>query len=271
MRRCLLAVLAHPDDETFGCGGLLARYASEGVRVALICATSGEAGEISDPSPATRETIGDVRERELRAACDVLGVEDLFVLGYRDSGMAGSPDNDHPRSFCRASRHEVVEKITEVVREVRPQVMLTFDPQGGYGHPDHIASHHAAVEAFRASEPHRLDKLYYITIPRSITRAFQEAIREADFESDFSDLDPKPMGTPDEEITTEVDVAAYSGHKERAARCHRTQVDGDDPFGWLPDGIRTRWLSTEYLVRAEPPFSAGRDDIERDVFDGIPA
>ncbi|MFQ5873964.1 MAG: PIG-L family deacetylase, partial [Dehalococcoidia bacterium] len=180
-RRCLMAVLAHPDDETFGCGGLLARYAAEEVRVVLICATRGEVGEISDPSLATVENLAQVRERELREACDILGVEEIIILGYRDSGMAGTPDNEHPQALCRAPQAEVVGGIVEVVRREKPDVILTFDLRGGYGHPDHIAVNQAAREAFAAAanpsrypeqldgglRPHRPRKLYYFVIPRS--------------------------------------------------------------------------------------------------------
>ena len=151
-QRRLLAVMAHPDDEVFGCGGALARYAAEGAKVTLICATRGEAGEISDPSLANRDDLGRVREQELRAACDVLGIGEPFVFGYRDSGMAGTPDNEHPRALCRADRHELVGHIVKIIRQARPQVLLTFDPNGGYGHPDHIAIHHASREAFFAAD-----------------------------------------------------------------------------------------------------------------------
>ena len=133
--RCLLAVLAHPDDETFACGGTLAKYAAQGVRVALVCATRGEVGEISNPSLATPETLGQVREEELRAACRALGVEDLFILGYRDSGMDGTLDNRHPQALCQADLHEVAGRTVAIIRQLRPQVVLTFDPNGGLRSP----------------------------------------------------------------------------------------------------------------------------------------
>ena len=274
----LLAVLAHPDDETFGSGGVLARYAAEGVRVAILCATRGEAGEISDPSLATRENLGEVREQELRSACDVLGVSDLFLLDYRDSGMAGSSDNSDPGALCRAGSRGVAEEVVRVIREFRPQVVLAFDPAGAYGHPDHVAMHHAAVEAFgaagRATEhpeganrPFSPSKLYYLAFPRSMARELQEAIKATGDESDFADMDAETMGVPDEEITTVIDIADYAQQKERAASCHRTQV-GADPFGWLPESLRTRFLSAEYLVRVEPPFDRSGGN-ETDLFDGI--
>ena len=283
-RRCLLAVLAHPDDETFGCGGLLARYAAEGVRVVLICATRGEVGEISDPSLATVDNLAQIRERELREACDILGVEELIILGYRDSGMAGTPDNEHPQALCRAPQTEVVGRIVEVVRREKPDVILTFDPHGGYGHPDHIAVHRATREAFTAADdpsrypeqldgspdPHQPRKLYYFVFPRSFTKAFREAMREAGIESDFSDLDPESLGVPDGEITTVVDVKRYMEKKEQAARCHRTQTSGEEPFSWIPEDLKIRFLSTEHLVRAKPPFSLGIEPEEKGLFDNIP-
>ena len=283
MNRRLLAVLAHPDDETFGCGGTLAKYASEGVHIALVCATRGEAGEISDSSPATPETLGQVREQELRAACDVLGIKDLFILGYRDSGMADTPDNRNPRAFCRADRDEAVGKVVEIIRRLKPQVVVTFDPTGGYGHPDHITAHHVAKEAFTASgdstryaehlanglDAHRPHKLYYSAFPRSMFRAFQDALREASIESDFNDMDAEAMGVPDEDITTIVDVSLYGEHKERAALCHRTQIPEDGAFSWIPESVRARFLSAEHLIRAVPPSVSGQSTGEKDLFDGI--
>ncbi len=279
--RRLLAVLAHPDDETFGCGGLLARYAAEGVQVALVCATRGEVGEISDPALATPDDLGSVREAELRAACEALGIQQLYLLEYRDSGMAGTPDNDHPRALHKADQEELTGRVVEIVRRTRPQVIITFDPNGSYGHPDHIAMHHAARKAFQAAGsatsypeqltdgtgPHQPDRLYYIALPRSMIRAFRDAIAASGVESDFSEMDPESVGTPDEEITTVVDVSRYSAQKERAAACHRTQIGGDDPFGWIPEAVKTRFLSSEHLVRAQPPLDPAKGPEEVDLFD----
>ena len=281
VRRRLLAVLAHPDDETFGCGGLLAKYASEGVQVSLICATRGEVGEISDPSLATPENLAQVREGELRAACEALGVNDLFILGYRDSGMAGTQDNEHPEALCRADLQEVSGRVLKIIRETRPQVVVTFDPNGGYGHPDHILIHHATRRAFAAArdggehveasaqdtEPYRPLKLYYAVFPRSMVRAFRQAMIDAGIQSDFTDLDPESIGVADEDVTTVLDVGNFVERKEAAARCHRTQIEGNQPFAWIPEDIRVRFLSTEYFVRAEPPPQGGSED---DLFSDIP-
>src|ERR671932_2725290 len=125
--RSLLALFAHPDDEAFGSGGTLARYAAEGVAVALVCATRGEVGEIADPALATPETLGDVREAELRCAARALGVGELLFLGYRDSGMAGTPTNEDPRALARAPAEEVVARLVGIIRRLRPQVLVTFD------------------------------------------------------------------------------------------------------------------------------------------------
>ena len=283
-RRHLLAVLAHPDDETFGCGGLLAKYAAEGAQVSLICATLGEAGEITDPSLATRETLARVREEELRVACDFLGIREIFILGYRDSGMAGTQDNQHPQAFCQVNQHEVVERIAGIIRRLRPQVIVTFDPNGGYGHPDHIAIHQATKEAFTAAgdplrfgeqlinglDAYRPSKLYYFGFPRSMTRAFQAAMVEAGIGSDFAEMDPETMGVPDEQITTVLNVREYVGQKEQAALCHRTQIQGREVFSWMPEALRERLLSIEHLIRAEPPYAPAGGAKEVDLFAGIP-
>lgn len=280
--RRLLAVLAHPDDETFLCGGTLARYAAEGGRVSLICGTRGEVGEISDPNLAGHWNLGEVREGELRAACRVLGVQDVIVLGYRDSGMNGTEDNNHPAAFSRADMGEIVGHVVEVVRRVRPQVLLTFDPNGGYGHPDHVAAHTAAGEAFSAASdpsrypeqlirglrPHRPDRLYYAGFPRSAARAIQANMREIGANSDFLEIDPESMGVPDEEITTVLDVGGYVDRKQEAARCHKTQVQGNDPFDWLPEAIRGDMLAREHFVRVAPPFDGSGGSMELDLFSG---
>jgi LmbE family N-acetylglucosaminyl deacetylase len=154
----LMAVFAHPDDESFGIGGTLARYGADpDVRVVLVCATRGEAGEISDPELATPERLGDVRERELRCACQVLEIDALHLLGYRDSGMAGTPENRDPRSLAMADADKVVGKVVAHIRLERPDVVVTFDEMGGYGHPDHIAIHHHAAAAFcRGRRSHQI-------------------------------------------------------------------------------------------------------------------
>src|SRR5262245_28885954 len=151
MTATLLAVFAHPDDEAFGVGGTMTRYSEQGVRTVLVCATRGEVGEISDPALATPETLGEVREQELRCACDALRIKDLIFLDYRDSGMKGTPENDDERSLYRADPLEAIGKLVKIIREVKPQVVITFEPYGGYGHPDHIAISKHTTAAFGAA------------------------------------------------------------------------------------------------------------------------
>jgi LmbE family N-acetylglucosaminyl deacetylase len=182
-QRTLMAVFGHPDDESFGTGGLIALRSSMGDRVVLVTATRGEAGEISDPALADRENLGQVREAELRAAADVLGVSELVILGYRDSGMEGTQDNQHPDAFTNAPEDEVTGKLVGIMRRLRPDVVITFDEVGGYGHPDHIAANRSTTAAFGASgdpskyptqgEPWKPGRLYYSVFPKQLLRGLR--------------------------------------------------------------------------------------------------
>jgi LmbE family N-acetylglucosaminyl deacetylase len=181
MTQTLLALYAHPDDEAFGMGGTLAHYAADGADVTLVCATRGEVGEIAEGVDATPETLGQVREAELRCAADTVGVRQLIFLDYRDSGMAGTPENADPRAFVNAPAEEVVPRLVGIIRRVRPQVVVTFEPNGGYGHPDHITIHCHTVTAFHAAADANLypnqgpawqaERLFYSAIPRSFFRS----------------------------------------------------------------------------------------------------
>ncbi|MBX6341996.1 MAG: PIG-L family deacetylase, partial [Thermomicrobiaceae bacterium] len=180
-----MAIFAHPDDEAFGCGGALARYARDH-RVVLVSATRGEQGEISDPSLATRATLAEVRERELREAARVLGVDDVRFLGYRDSGMEGKVDD--PRALVNADEREVVGRLVAILREVQPAVVITFEPSGGYGHPDHVAISRLATLAVDAGSdaaaypdagpPASPTRLFYSGIPRGLLRQWLADARE---------------------------------------------------------------------------------------------
>ncbi len=184
----VLAAFAHPDDEGFGFGGTLAMLAARGARITLVCATNGDVGEISDPSLATPENLYEVRQEELRQAMNVTGVQDVRFLGYRDSGMEGTPDNNHPRSLYQAPPDEVVAKLVEIIREVQPNVVFTHDPTGGYGHPDHVTVYERTARAFEAAgdgdvlldhisgnHPAWMPQfLYYVCFPRSSFRKMWE-------------------------------------------------------------------------------------------------
>src|SRR5205823_5093990 len=166
----LLIALAHPDDESL-ISGTIARYASRGLPVTMLCATRGEVGEIAPGTGATRETLGAVREQELRDACRLLGVEDVRFLDHRDSGMQGTPENEDPRSFARADAERVAGEILGVMEQIRPKVVVTWDETGGYGHPDHMAMHRHVSAAFgRMHEKRAADApaaLFYMAIPVS--------------------------------------------------------------------------------------------------------
>src|SRR5438067_344043 len=185
-----MAVHAHPDDEVFLGGGAMARYASEGVRTVLVTCTDGAVGEIVDATRATPETLARVREGELRAACAILGIRELHLLGYRDSGMVDTPDNQDPRSFHQADFDGAVGRLVAIVRRTRPQVLLTYTEDGGYGHPDHIRAHQITVAAFDAAgdatrypeqglEPWTPSKLYYGLWTRTLFKRLVEGLREA--------------------------------------------------------------------------------------------
>ena len=147
----LLAIFAHPDDEAFGTGGTLSHYATSGYRVVLACATRGEAGEIADPTLANPESLGDVREAELRCSAHTMGFDEVLFLDYCDSGMDGTDMNKDRTAYINAPDEEVVRKLVEIIRDVKPDVVLTFEPYGIYGHPDHMAIHRHAVAAFHAA------------------------------------------------------------------------------------------------------------------------
>jgi N-acetyl-1-D-myo-inositol-2-amino-2-deoxy-alpha-D-glucopyranoside deacetylase len=252
----LLAAFAHPDDEAFTCGGTFAALADRGVAITLLCATRGEAGEIRVPELATRDDLGAVREEELRAAMALLGVTDVRFLGYRDSGMAGTPDNDDPRAFAQATETEVADRIAAAIRQVRPAVVITFGPDGVYGHPDHVAVHRATTAAVLGEgarrDGWRVRALYYATVPRE---RIQERARQPN--GPFRDFTPEQiarLGTPLAEITTIVDVGPNLARKRAAMEAHRTQFGDGGPLRDFPREEVDRWLSREHFVRVPLPW-----------------
>jgi N-acetyl-1-D-myo-inositol-2-amino-2-deoxy-alpha-D-glucopyranoside deacetylase len=278
MARTLLAVYAHPDDEVFGAGGTLAHYASQGVRVVLACATRGEAGEISDPSLATPETLGEVRERELRESGTALGISDVRFLGYRDSGMAGTPDNDDPRSYHRADPEAATRQLVGLMREVRPQAVITFEPFGGYGHPDHIAVSRYTTAAFDAAgDPARFPdagsewqpgRLFYSLIPNRFFREIREHLERLGVDtSEIPRREEMPGRPPDEAITTEVDVAGFAAAKWAASHAHRTQFSPDSLFRRLPEDIMLAMIGREYFIQVRPADGSG--PVTGDLFAGL--
>jgi N-acetyl-1-D-myo-inositol-2-amino-2-deoxy-alpha-D-glucopyranoside deacetylase len=278
-RRTLLAVHAHPDDECLGTGGILARYAAEGVRTVLVTCTDGAVGEISDPTLATPENLAEVRARELDDAVRILRVSRLVKLGYRDSGMAGTPDNDHPAAFQQADLDQAIRRVVSVVREEQPNIIVTYDERGGYGHPDHIRAHQVAVAAFRlAGDPNytadgpvwSASKLYYSVIPRSALRAFAQRLRAAGIETPFSETSESaaepPFGVDDDLVTSTVDVSAFIDAKRAALEAHRTQMGPDQFFMKLPPELFAEAFGRETFQRIAGPGP----NHETDLFEGVP-
>lgn len=250
----LLGVFAHPDDEGM-IGGALLQYNTLGVETGLVYATRGEVGEISDSALATPETLGRVREQEMRAAAQALNVSNLWFLDYRDSGMDGTPENQDTRAFVQANPAEVVGKLVAIIREFRPQVMVTFDETGGYGHPDHIAiyryttvAYHAAADGVQYPElgpAHAVSKLYYSSFPRSAIRMMGDWMREQTYDDWFTRLDPEQFGMPDDLITVRLNVEQWQEAKARSWAMHRTQINPNSPMALMPEALQRKWRSQE--------------------------
>lgn len=272
----IMAVHAHPDDEAIGTGGILARYADEGVRTILVTCTGGELGEIADPSMATPETLGEVRERELRRACTILDVAHLELLGYRDSGMAGAEANQDPRSFAAADLDSAAGRLVELVRRHRPRVMVTYDDDGFYGHPDHIKANRITVRAFASAgdpsaypdqglEPWAPDKLYYTAISRSAMATFAERLSAHGINPPMSneDGDVPPFGTPDELVTTTIDVGSAVERKRQSLWAHATQMGSNVFFARLPPALFNELFGREsfQLVESRVATSLPEDDL----------
>jgi LmbE family N-acetylglucosaminyl deacetylase len=272
----ILAAFAHPDDESFGVGGTLARYVAEGAHVALVCATRGEVGQISDPALATRETLPAVREAELRCAAGAFGLQELIFLDYRDSGMVGTPENDDPRAFINVPAEEVVGRMVGLIRRIKPQVVITFDPEGGYGHPDHIAIHRHTVAAFHAAgdgsrypeqgAPWRPERLFYAIVPRSFFERMRATMEEAGMDtSGFNRFGERAWS--DDMITVSLDVSAHVEAKWRALECHRTQFGPENPFRKLrPDTVKAMMTEEHFALAAPAPAPGTRLS---DLYEGL--
>ncbi len=281
-RRVLMFVGAHPDDESFGPGGTLAKYAAEGVRVVYACATRGEAGTVDARHLNGFATLGDRRWAELLCAAEALRLAAVVHLGYRDSGMAGWPDNRHPRALVAAPIEEVTRDIVRVIRDERPQVVITFDPIGGYQHPDHIAIHQATVRAFHlAGDPDQLpsagipfapQKLYYWIPSRGALKLAVRALRILGRDPGRigrnRDVDLASVADTDFPIHARIRVPRHAVARKHAATvCHRSQVSSilaARRLAWLISGCVGQ---TELYMRAHPQPGAGAG--EADLFEGV--
>lgn len=288
-----MLVHAHPDDETIGTGATMAKYAAqEGAHVTLITCTLGEEGEILVPDlehlAADREDgLGEHRIGELADAMKALGVTDHRFLGgpgrWRDSGMMGTPSNERPECFWQADLDEAIGAAVAVIREVRPQVVITYNENGGYGHPDHIQAHRVAVGAFEAAgdpkrypeagEPWQPAKLYYTTFPQSVLREGWQALRDLGEEAPFGirTVEELDFGDPDDTVTTAVDASDFLEAKIGAMRAHVTQIAVDGPFFALSNNVGQRAFGVEYyrLMRGTPGVDLAAGMRESDVFQGL--
>ena len=283
MSLALMCVHAHPDDEVIMTGGVLARAADEGIRTAVVTATGGELGEIvgegMDPDEI-RPRLAEVRRDELAASLSILGAGEPRSLGYRDSGMMGTEGNEEPGSFWRAPFDEAVGRLVAEIRTFRPDVLVTYDAFGGYGHPDHIQTHRVALVAAEAcavgplypdtGDPWTVGKLYLGTIPRSFVAFANAELPRYGLASPFgeeTDPDRLQIGTPDDEITTFVDVLPWLERKWAALRAHTSQIGPGSFFLDMPQELRESAFGRECFVRQRS--RAGVPDAEDDLFAGL--
>jgi LmbE family N-acetylglucosaminyl deacetylase len=277
----ILAVLAHPDDETFGMGGTLALYAQKGYQVHLVCATLGEAGTVDDEYLEGYDSIQELREVELRCATQSLGVTSLHLLGYRDSGMPDTPENEHPDAQVNHSVEEVAGKVVKYIREIKPDIVLTFDPIGGYRHPDHIHIQKATTLAFQkaddasfypeAGSPIKPQALYYHLFPRTFlkwaTRLMPLFGQNPRKWGRNKDIDLKSLVDVEFPTHARIDIRDVIEAKREASACHASQGGIMMRRGLM--GFATRALEKhEDYMRAYPPTN-GKSKVVNDLFEGI--
>jgi mycothiol S-conjugate amidase len=289
----LVSVHAHPDDEASKGAGTVARYAAEGIRAALVCCTGGEEGEILNPAadtPAVRADLGAVREAELRASVDAIGYSELYLLGYRDSGMPGTEANARPDNFANAPLDEAVGRLVAIIRREQPQVLVTYgDESVFYAHPDHMRVHEISVIAFDAAgDPARFpdagpvwqpSKLYYSGFSFRRIRALHDAYEQMGQESPYAErmAQMEKAGFPaDVKITpptTLVDVGDFLDARRRALIAHRTQIDPESHWMQVSDDLLRKTFPWEEYVLARslvPGFSMPTEDApEHDLFAGL--
>ncbi len=286
-----MAVHAHPDDEVFDTGVTFARLASEGVRTVLITATRGECGEIVDPEMSEAEKqetfrkLGQVREQELKNAAAALNVSELHFLDFRDSGMAGTEDNQNPACFHQANMSEAVRRLVKYIREFRPQVIASYDPWGGYGHPDHVQTHRVTTLAFDVAGDARFYpdlgleawqplKLYYTVLPLTWIKNNIEELKRRGVDGPWNNpaMESETWGTPDELVTTRFDGRDFIDNKVAAFRAHKTQISPDNFMLVMPEDMRRDGLGVEYFSLAKsklPQTTQPEGAQEEDLFAGI--
>lgn len=278
--RRLLLSLAHPDDESFGSGGMISRYVKEGADVSLICATNGDVGTVSEEHLKGFQSVAELRLSELDCASEILGFKHVYKFGYRDSGMVNSETSRDPASLWMQPREQVARRVVEVIREIKPQVVVTFNKYGGYGHPDHIAIQRATTDAFYLAgdasyktdglEPYQPQKLYYSAFATLRLRMMLLRMR-------LQRQDPRRMGKNKdldfvavlenaEPIHTQVDVKDFFNQWDAASACHTSQLGGGAPP--MRPWLRKRLLGKQGFTRVHPAPKVNRVD-ETDLFAGI--
>lgn len=277
----LMTFHAHPDDEVIQTGGVLSKAADAGEHVVVVTATDGAEGEVHnyDDPDSIKPILADVRAKEMAACMEILGVENQVFLGYRDSGMMGEESNRHPDAFWQADFMEATGRLVRQIRIHQPEVLVIYDPYGGYGHPDHINVHRIGLAAYTGcidlgrfpledgEEMWEPKKLYWTTWPRSRVIRTTQARFEAG-EATQEDLDAaQHRGTPDEYITCWVDVADKVGVKEQALRAHRSQIPMDWHWLVLPEDAKVDAFGRESFVRVFSRVDA--PDLEDDLFAGL--
>ena len=284
MTKSLLLVHAHPDDETINNGATMAKYVAEGARITLVTCTRGEEGEVLVPELAhlassQDDALGPHREKELAEAMKIIGVSDHRFLGaphriWRDSGMMGTEPNSRSDVFWSANIDDAAQELVKIILEIRPDVLITYDTNGGYGHPDHIQAHRVAMRAaeLARSAGWAIPKIYWNTIPRSV---IEEGIAEMKkIGSDFMGVEKAedfPFAQPDELVTTVVDGGSFVEKKMAAMKAHSTQISVDGPFFALSNNLGLQVFGNEYYTLVHGEKSGPFDDQgrETDIFAGL--
>ncbi len=282
MARSILFVHAHPDDEVIGTGATMAHYAAAGAHVTLVTCTLGEEGEIHVPELAQLEAaqadqLGGYRIAELRASTAALGISDVRFLGgagrYRDSGMMGTPANEHPRAFWGADLDEAAGHLVEIMREVKPQVLVTYDGNGFYGHPDHIQAHRVAMRAAQLAGDDAPKKIYWTAMPLSVLKAGIEVFAGTENNpfAEVTDVSEFPFGTADEEIAACIDGSDHHDAKVAALKAHATQIPETSWLYSIAGNFGQEFMGVEYFTLAvgERGPSNGPYNWEDDLFAGL--
>ena len=279
MTKTILAVLAHPDDESFGLGGTLALYAQKGYNTFLVCATRGEAGTVDASYLNGFKDTAELRTDELQRAAKILGLKDVFFLGYRDSGMAGSEENKHPNAQVNHPMDEVAGKVVKYIRELKPDVVITFDPIGGYKHPDHIHIQKATVLAFERADdasfhpeaglPFKPRALYYQVFSRRILRWTVRLMplfgKDPTKFGRNADINLKELAEVDFPVHVRLDVGSVSEIKKQAGEQHASQ-GGVGMRQGISAFLTRLFGEKEEFMRAYPPVENGRPKIAKDLF-----